>query len=185
MRYGQIDRGLVARYGPVRSEPFARNRAWSNLSGMLQTAPGQIFFTLLIDLYEPIYNTIWNKESGPKMANTGLDEFLKEMHGTTEAADASGAPTIGDLKERFKTKSAIIRHLHGDKGMSVKDIAKMLDLKYQHVRNVVHQKLKRGPNEDFHLGEGQAAAVVRDYREFGQPIKIQGNQDGIDADEED
>jgi DNA-binding transcriptional MerR regulator len=114
-----------------------------------------------------------------------LDEFLKEMHGTTEAAEASGAPTIGDLKERFKTKSAIIRHLHGDKGMPVKEIAKLLGLKYQHVRNVVFQKLKRGPNEDFHLGEGQAAAIVRDYREFGQKTNGEQNDHAIDSDEED
>ena len=89
-----------------------------------------------------------------------LDEFLGEMFGQTKTGDEGGMPTLGWLKEHFKTKSAAIRHLH-EKGFSVNQIRKHLDLRYQHVRNVLKTQLKRGPNEDFHLAEGQAVEAFR------------------------
>lgn len=90
-----------------------------------------------------------------------LDDFVRDMHGTTPTGEAGGLPSLLALKEKFKTKSAAIRHLHIDHNASVKDIAKHLGLRYQHVRNVLKTELKRGPNEDFHLGEGQSASVIK------------------------
>lgn len=43
-----------------------------------------------------------------------------------------------------KTKSALIRMLHAD-GYSRSAIAKFLDIRYQHVRNVLTKELKRAP----------------------------------------
>jgi hypothetical protein len=83
------------------------------------------------------------------------------MHGTTPVGETNGLPALDVLKEKFKTKSAVIRHLHIDHGAKVKVIAKHLGLRYQHVRNVLKTELKRGPNEDFHLGEGQAASTIK------------------------
>lgn len=94
-----------------------------------------------------------------------LDDFVRQMHGTTPTGTTNGMPTLDELKAKFKTKSACIRHLHIDRGFKVKDIAKHLGLRYQHVRNVLKTELKRGPNEDFHLGEGQAAGVIKSETE--------------------
>lgn len=46
----------------------------------------------------------------------------------------------------YKTTSGKIRALH-QKGMLPARIAKTLDIRYQHVRNVLHTNLKRGPIE--------------------------------------
>lgn len=95
-----------------------------------------------------------------KLPEETLDEFLGDMFQTTATGEEGGMPTLRWLKEHFKTKSAIIRHLH-DKGFSVNQIRKHLDIRYQHVRNVLKTNLKRGPNEDFHLAEGQAVESFR------------------------
>jgi len=79
------------------------------------------------------------------------EEFAREFFGdaNVEGPDNEyGMPNRSWLKEQFKTKSAAIRFLI-NKGFKVKDIAKHLDIKYQHVRNVATGKLKRGPNEDW------------------------------------
>ena len=44
----------------------------------------------------------------------------------------------------FATKSSQIRHLHAQ-GWSRGDIARSMNIKYQHVRNVLISPLKRGP----------------------------------------
>lgn len=85
-------------------------------------------------------------DEAPKTVES-LDDFLREMHGTTTVAEG-GMPTLDWLKEHFKTKSAAIRYLH-TKGFKVKDISKHLGVRYQHVRNVLTTELKRGPNEPF------------------------------------
>jgi hypothetical protein len=112
-----------------------------------------------------------------------LNDFLRNMHGTStlgedvrsegprsycdpdsvghqetsQAASASSPklPSIGWLQSQFKTKSATIRYLHSQ-GFTVNEIRRHLGFRYQMVRNVLHNQLKRGPNEDFHLSEGQA-----------------------------
>lgn len=43
------------------------------------------------------------------------------------------------------TKSSAIRGLHAH-GYAVKNISKMLNILYQHARNVTIRELKRGPN---------------------------------------
>jgi hypothetical protein len=98
-----------------------------------------------------------------------LAQFLRDIHQeSTESiaeadssADPNTLPSLGWLKEHFKTKSATIRYLVIDRGFPVNRVAKHLGLKYQHVRNVSTQKLKRGPNEDFHLSEGQAVKAFQ------------------------
>jgi hypothetical protein len=68
----------------------------------------------------------------------------------------------------LKTKSAMIRHLIGE-GYSPSAVAKFLDVIYQHVRNVMHQQLKRPvavvappeepnePSDEELVGEGGEA----------------------------
>lgn len=88
-----------------------------------------------------------------------LEDFIHGMFGSEAAATVEpvegGLPSISFLKEHFKTKSAIIRYLHGE-GYKTKDISKHLGVRYQHVRNVITTELKRGPNEDFCLKSGSA-----------------------------
>ena len=94
-----------------------------------------------------------------------LEEFVKEMHGEggpTEPQD--GMPSMEWLKQQFKTKSAAVRYLVSEQcakdlnrlkpdgtpdTFQVKQIAKHLGMRYQHVRNVAKSPLKRGPNEDW------------------------------------
>lgn len=89
-----------------------------------------------------------------------LSDFLRDMHGeSTESAgdqnqarpadDPNRLPSFGWLQEHFKTKSAIIRYLTITRGFEVKQVAKHTGFKYQHVRNVTKQQLKRGPNESY------------------------------------
>jgi hypothetical protein len=59
-------------------------------------------------------------------------------------------PQLSWLKENFRTKSACIRYLVSEQ-FEIKRIAKHLNLRYQHVRNVATSTLKRGPNEDWHV----------------------------------
>jgi hypothetical protein len=76
-----------------------------------------------------------------------LDEFLRDIHQTSSLnTQNSDLPSLEFLKKHFKTRSAAIRYLHS-KGHSVNVIHKHLNLRYQHVRNVLTTELKRGPNE--------------------------------------
>lgn len=79
-----------------------------------------------------------------------LSEFIQTMHepNYSPVGAALGLPTPEWLKEQFSTKSAAVRYLI-NQGFEVKDIAKHLNMKYQHVRNVSLTPLKRGPNEDW------------------------------------
>jgi hypothetical protein len=89
-----------------------------------------------------------------------LTDFLSETFGHTEVDNIGPSPeeilpegqlpSIAWVKKNFKTKSAAIRYLVS-KGHEVKDIANLLSVKYQHVRNVKVTQLKRGPNEDWNL----------------------------------
>lgn len=78
-----------------------------------------------------------------------LDQFLKEMHSDT-VKDDSGMPGMDWLRSQFKTKSAVIRFLDS-KGFKPKAIAAHMNIRQQHVRNVLGQELKRGPNEAFDI----------------------------------
>lgn len=59
-------------------------------------------------------------------------------------------PSLAWIQYTFKTKSAAIRYLL-DRGIAVKEIAKHLGIRYQHVRNVMKTPLKRGPNEAYKI----------------------------------
>lgn len=77
------------------------------------------------------------------------EEFAREFFGDAATPqDDKGLPSREWLKDQYKTKSAAIRYLV-NQGFAIKDIAKHLDIKYQHVRNVATSQLKRGPNEDW------------------------------------
>lgn len=84
-----------------------------------------------------------------KASEPTLEQFVQELHGEgTADRPQDGFPTREWLQDTFKTKSAIIRYLVST-GKEVKDIAKHLGMRYQHVRNVATSELKRGPNEDW------------------------------------
>jgi hypothetical protein len=100
-----------------------------------------------------------------------LQEFLAETFGEDAPApppagatagelqpsegDGTGLPSLGWIKANYKTKSAAIRFLvsrtddNGNPLHKVADIANLLGVKYQHVRNVKVTPLKRGPNEPW------------------------------------
>lgn len=84
-----------------------------------------------------------------KLHEPTLDEFVKDMHGETGPTQSqSDMPSLDWLKTEFVTKSAAIRYLI-NQGHSVLKISKHLGVRYQQVRNVSVNKLKRGPNEDW------------------------------------
>lgn len=103
------------------------------------------------------------KDGGALPPEETLEDFVHQMFGGQEAASVpkvEGAmPSMAFLKEHFKTKSAIIRYL-AQEGYKTKDIAKHLNVRYQHVRNVITTELKRGPNEDFSLKPGSATKDI-------------------------
>lgn len=95
-----------------------------------------------------------------------IEQFVNEMHGEgTTSTPIDGIETKEWLQDTFKTKSAIIRYLTS-KNHSVKDIAKHLGMRYQHVRNVSKAELKRGPNEDWRKPylEGSGIPNVKDFK---------------------
>lgn len=81
-----------------------------------------------------------------------LDEFLRENLRTSEievrAPGPGGLPSLAFLQAHFKTKSASIRYMN-TLGHKPAVIAKHLGFRYQMVRNILTNQLKRGPNEDF------------------------------------
>lgn len=88
-----------------------------------------------------------DEEHQPKDGGPSLEEFVKSMHGQADTPQ-SNMPSLEWLKGQFSTKSAAIRFLI-NQGHEVKHIAKHLGVRYQQVRNVSKNPLKRGPNEDW------------------------------------
>lgn len=89
-----------------------------------------------------------DQEEG-KATEPTLEQFIQGLHGeSTQNALDPRLPTMEWIKANYKTKSAAIRYLVS-LGIPVKVIAKFLDIKYQHARNVATSELKRGPNEDW------------------------------------
>ena len=90
-----------------------------------------------------------NVEGGPPQT---LEGFIEELFPTPveeiKAPEPGEFPSLAWLRSNYKTKSAAIRYLVSQE-WPIKTIAKNLGLKYQHVRNVATQQLKRGPNEDW------------------------------------
>ena len=112
-------------------------------------------------------STTDRRDSSLTPPDESLDEFLGGMFQQSATGDDKGMPALDWLKSKFKTKSAAIRYLH-EQGHSVNEIRKHLNLKYQHVRNVLTTNLKRGPNEDFHLSEGQ---IIEEFKSHDEPDK--------------
>lgn len=99
-------------------------------------------------------------------AEQNLGEFINEAHGdNTLSQPIDGMPSMEWLKDKFQTKSAIIRYLVS-KGFEVKSIARHTGWRYQHVRNVSKNELKRGPNEDWRKPylEGTTIPNVNDFK---------------------
>lgn len=61
---------------------------------------------------------------------------------TNTNTESSTAVDIAILMGEFGTKSNVIRHLSSE-GYKRADIAKMMNIRYQHVRNVLVQPLKK------------------------------------------
>lgn len=103
---------------------------------------------------QPVTETISQEDDlglpKPKTDDITLSEFVQTMHEPNYSPVGTdlGLPTREWLKETFSTKSAAVRFLV-NQGFEVKDIAKHLSMRYQHVRNVANTELKRGPNEDW------------------------------------
>ena len=87
-------------------------------------------------------------KSQEALADMLAEDFGPRVEPKQPEPESSGMPPLGLLREKCKTKSAIIRYLTS-LGYSVKDISAHTGIRYQHVRNVVHTELKRGPNEDW------------------------------------
>lgn len=85
-------------------------------------------------------------------ADITIEQHIMSLH-EESLPHPLGMPSKEWLKEQFSTKSAAVRYLVSElcpKGpFAIKDIAKHLDMRYQHVRNVATSPLKRGPNEDW------------------------------------
>jgi len=86
-------------------------------------------------------------EAHGKASEPSMEDFVRMMHGDASQPQ-NGMPSQEWLKEQYTTKSAAVRYLV-NQGFAIKDIAKHLDMRYQHVRNVANNPLKRGPNEDW------------------------------------
>lgn len=78
-----------------------------------------------------------------------LEQFVAALHNTKNLGEGY-IPSAEWLKSQFRTKSAAIRFLD-TQGYKPKEISKCLDIRQQHVRNVLAQNLKRGPNERFDI----------------------------------
>lgn len=103
----------------------------------------------------------------PSKDDVTLSEFIQTMHEPNYSPIGAdkGLPTLEWIKEQFSTKSAAVRYLV-NQGHEVKDIAKHLNMRYQHVRNVANNPLKRGPNEDWRkpLLEGQQIPDSKSFK---------------------
>lgn len=79
-----------------------------------------------------------------KKTNTQKKETKIEV--TAESAAADRKNQLLERVEGLSTKSAKIRLLAAD-GVTTGEIAKVLDIRYQHVRNVLTTQLKKGARE--------------------------------------
>lgn len=87
------------------------------------------------------------KQLDEQVEMPSLAEHIKELHGQPDLPQ-NGLPPLDWLKSQFQTKSAAIRYLVSQ-GHETKLIAKHMGVRYQMVRNVKTNQLKRGPNESW------------------------------------
>ncbi|KAH0543598.1 hypothetical protein GP486_008563 [Trichoglossum hirsutum] len=101
----------------------------------------------------------------PMTEGEDLNDFLKEQFNVTDETLEGEIPSNAWLEEHFQTKSARIRYLYTEHSMQVKEISKKLSIRYQMVRNILTNELKRGPAEPFTLGEkGGLAPLLKAMR---------------------
>lgn len=67
-----------------------------------------------------------------------------KLNAAPKAEAADKAFNVEEALKEFKTKSALIRSLSAQ-GKSRSEIAKMLNIRYQHVRNVLTAPVKQTP----------------------------------------
>lgn len=79
-----------------------------------------------------------------KKSNT--QKKVQAIEVTPESAAADRKNQLLERVEGLSTKSAKIRLLAAD-GVTTGEIAKVLDIRYQHVRNVLTTQLKKGARE--------------------------------------
>lgn len=86
------------------------------------------------------------RKSAQKTVDTSIEEIPVATTNETETAateaSVSNEPTLDQLMSEHKTKSAVIRYLSAN-GWTNSKIAKFMGIRYQHVRNVLHQVLKK------------------------------------------
>lgn len=97
-------------------------------------------------------------EVSEQVPEESLNDFLGVMFNEsvvslTNKDSQNGLESALSIQSKFKTKSAQIRYCFQELHMSVNQISKHLHIRYQMVRNVLLNQLKRGPNEPFTLGE--------------------------------
>jgi len=81
-----------------------------------------------------------------------VSEMFQETVDTVKIGDKV-VPSAQRLHGQFNTKSARIRYLYTEHALTVKEISTHLNIRYQMVRNILTNELKRGPAEPFTLGE--------------------------------
>lgn len=87
-----------------------------------------------------------NRKDGRPKSQQSVEvqvESLEEFIALSEAD--SKTPTVEWLYNTFKTKSAIIRYLHLEIGMDVKQIAGYMNFEYRHVYSVVGKSKNQLP----------------------------------------
>lgn len=79
-----------------------------------------------------------NNETETKTKTEKVEETKSE---SVEETKVEPTLNLQELMNQFKSKSAVMRHLHGT-GWSRSKIAKFMDVRYQFVRNVLIQPIK-------------------------------------------
>lgn len=69
-------------------------------------------------------------------------EMIDSVETNENTVDSVDERTIESYMEQYKTKSAVIRALHAE-GRSRGAISKFMNIRYQHVRNVLITPLKK------------------------------------------
>jgi hypothetical protein len=77
-----------------------------------------------------------------------MNAFVNETAAAILAIPAKNdaVPTASELIAKYGTKSSAIRAMHAE-GMERGKIAKLLNIKYQHVRNVLITPVKKAGNK--------------------------------------
>lgn len=97
-----------------------------------------------------------------QVEETVIDQVAEEA---TTATNEVALPSVEELRAQYGNKSAAIRAL-ASMGIARARIAKHLNIRYQHVRNVLETELKRGPRQVKKVEETETNEL--DQIEIGQ-----------------